>query len=167
MPITITMHKSSAFFKRIINRLAHNTKAVVRLNLLRILQTVCEVHPNRAILVERYGLLGIVENLSRSGGDGAVLVRELAREIVPVLRPGLKPVVEGTGSQSPRTIALKNTRRTASETSASVYGHGLVGSGSATARFGVPCPSTKKRARDRIRLNEIPWQTDSGSGSQL
>lgn len=166
-PITIAMTKSSAFFKRIIDRLAHNTKAVVRLNLLRILRTVCEVHPNRAVLVERYGLLGIVENLSQSGGDGAVLVRELAREIVPVLKPGLKPVAKGTGSESPRTVAPKKTRRTASETSATVYGQGLVGSGSATARFGVPRPSTKKPARDRMRLNEIPWQTDSGSGSQL
>ena len=36
-PITITMTKSSTFFKRIIDRLAHNTKAVVRLNLLRIM----------------------------------------------------------------------------------------------------------------------------------
>jgi len=33
-PITISMTKSSAFFKRIIDRLGHNSKAVVRLNLL-------------------------------------------------------------------------------------------------------------------------------------
>ncbi|KAF9005467.1 hypothetical protein BDQ17DRAFT_1353150 [Cyathus striatus] len=74
-------------FKRIIDRLGHNSRAVVRLNLLRLLKSVCEVHPNRAMLVERYGLLGVVERLSRGGGDGAVLVRELAREIVPVLKP--------------------------------------------------------------------------------
>ncbi|KAF8194145.1 hypothetical protein BJ912DRAFT_1021429 [Pholiota molesta] len=46
---------SSAFFKRIIDRLGHNSKAVVRLNLLRILRSVCETHPNRSMLVERYG----------------------------------------------------------------------------------------------------------------
>ncbi|CAA7265498.1 unnamed protein product [Cyclocybe aegerita] len=91
-PVTIAISKSSAFFKRIIDRLGQNGKAVVRLNLLRILRGVCDVHPNRATLVERYGLLGVVEKLSRSGGDGAVLVRELAREIVPALKPALKPI---------------------------------------------------------------------------
>lgn len=86
-PITLTMAKSSAFFKRVIDRLGHNGKAVVRLNLLKLLRSVLEVHPNRTLLVERYGLLEVVEKLSK--GDGAVLVRELAREIVPTLRPVL------------------------------------------------------------------------------
>ena len=40
----------SQFFKRLIDKLSSN-KAVVRLNLLRILRTVCDVHPNRAVLV--------------------------------------------------------------------------------------------------------------------
>uniref|UniRef100_A0A8H7XP33 non-specific serine/threonine protein kinase n=1 Tax=Psilocybe cubensis TaxID=181762 RepID=A0A8H7XP33_PSICU len=98
-PVTIAITKSSAFFKRVVDRLGLNSRAVVRLNLLRILRSVCEVHPNRAMLVERYGLLGIVEKLSRGGGDGAVLVRELAREIVPTLRPGLRPI-SGAGSST-------------------------------------------------------------------
>ncbi|KAG5646503.1 hypothetical protein DXG03_003268 [Asterophora parasitica] len=122
-PITISMTKSSAFFKRIIDRLGNNSKAVVRLNLLRVLRTVCEVHPNRAMLVERYGLLGVVERLSRGGGDGAVLVRELAREIVPTLKPGLKPAVgkvKGNVDTPGRSggLAPKRMRRTASEASA-------------------------------------------------
>ncbi|KAF8158498.1 hypothetical protein B0H34DRAFT_709124 [Crassisporium funariophilum] len=138
-PITIAMTKSSAFFKRIVDRLGQNSKAVVRLNLLRILRGVCEVHPNRAMLVERYGLLGVVERLSRGGGDGAVLVRELAREIVPALKPALKPAAlrskpSGTGSvdlsssssnspfslsqsKSGLAIAPKRARRSASEAS--------------------------------------------------
>ncbi|EAU85791.2 STE/STE11/cdc15 protein kinase [Coprinopsis cinerea okayama7 len=98
--LTIALTKSSAFFKRIVDRLGHNSKAVVRLNLLRILRYVCEIHPNRTVLVERYGLLGIVEKLSRSGGDGAVLVKELAREIVPTLRPALKPAGLGSSGSS-------------------------------------------------------------------
>jgi hypothetical protein len=44
----------SQFFKRVVDRLGHS-KALVRLNLLRIVKTVCDVHPNRAILVESMG----------------------------------------------------------------------------------------------------------------
>ncbi|KAF9483361.1 hypothetical protein BDN70DRAFT_873858 [Pholiota conissans] len=129
-PVTISMTKSSAFFKRIVDRLGHNSKAVVRLNLLRILRSVCEIHPNRAMLVERYGLLGVVEKLSR--GDGAVLVRELAREIIPTLKPVLKPVTSGgvrtkaapssvdlsssqASQKSSSGLAPRKLRRTASE----------------------------------------------------
>jgi hypothetical protein len=54
-PETIAMTRSSAFFKQIMDQLGQNSRAVVRLNLLRILRGVCEVHPNHAMLVERYG----------------------------------------------------------------------------------------------------------------
>jgi hypothetical protein len=73
------------FFQRLTDRLTHQ-KAVVRLNLLKLLRAICDVHPDRASLVERFGLYNVVERLSRT--DGAVLVRELAREIVPILLPG-------------------------------------------------------------------------------
>lgn len=53
------------------------------------------MHPNRTLLVEKYGLLDVVEKLSK--GDGAVLVRELAREIVPTLRPVLLKSSFGPG----------------------------------------------------------------------
>lgn len=71
----------------------------MRLNLLKLLRSVVEVHPNRTLLVERYGLLDVVESLSKT--DGAVLVRELAREIVPTLRPVLmKSSAIGAGASS-------------------------------------------------------------------
>lgn len=179
-PVAISIAKSSAFFKRIIDRLGHNSKAVVRLNLLRILRTVCEVHPNRAMLVEKYGLLGVVERLSRGGGDGAVLVRELAKEIIPTLKPGLRPAAAKTksnGSDTPgknggSALAPKKMRRTASEASATplrsvssgTIGSGGSGSGgsggggSSTARL-----ATGKPQRARQKLGDIPWQApDSG-----
>ena len=109
------------FFKRITEKLG-NSKAVVKLNLLRILRTVCDVHPNRALLVERYGIHETVASLRRK--DGAVLVRELAKEIEPSLAPALKPSFK-TGIDTPKsTIAPKKRvsapgapRRTASDTS--------------------------------------------------
>ncbi|KAJ7163077.1 hypothetical protein C8R46DRAFT_1281413 [Mycena filopes] len=189
-PLTIAISRSPPFFKRIVERLApapgghSKEKAVVRLNLLRVLRTVCEVHPNRAMLVERYGLLGVVEGLSRGGGDGAVLVRELAREIVPVLRPGLKPVASGSNgvrsggghqatrstpggraatppsglqpAESPRVAALapKRLRRTASETVGPSFG--------STSRLGLGASSDAAAANgktkpSRQKLGDIPW----------
>ncbi|KAJ7134218.1 hypothetical protein C8R44DRAFT_869887 [Mycena epipterygia] len=185
--LTIAISRSPPFFKRIVERLApagghSKEKAVVRLNLLRVLRTVCEVHPNRAMLVERYGLLGVVEGLSRGGGDGAVLVRELAREIVPVLRPGLKPAAggargsgghqatrstpggAGSGGQqqaeSPRVAALapKKLRRTASETMGPSFGSSTsrqgLGTGGAAAGG---APANGKAKPGRQKLGDIPW----------
>ena len=104
-PITLGIARFSAFFKRITERLGDSAstgdgkaKAVVRLNLLKLLRSICEVHPNRSVLVEKYGLLGVVERLSKTGGDGAVLVKELAREMIPVLKPALRPVASSSSS---------------------------------------------------------------------
>jgi len=161
-PLTIGLAKSS-FFKRIIDRLSHS-RAVVRLNLLRILRTVCDVHPNRAILVERYGLQEIVTKLSKE--DGAVLVRELAREILPALAPALKPALGKSGLKGPDTpknssiIAPKKARRTASETSAmlGLSGTPLGGIG-ATTRFGIE----RSHSSSRHRLGDIAWQPGVGA----
>lgn len=107
--VTMAVARSPALFRRIVDRLENTSKPVVRLNLLRILRTVCELHPNRTTLVERYDLLNAVEKLSKN--DGAVLVKELAREIIPVLRPGLAPAA-GTASGLPsRTPVAKLARR--------------------------------------------------------
>ena len=72
----------------------------MRLNLLKLLRSVVEVHPNRTILVEKYELLDVVGMLSKT--DGAVLVRELAREIVPTLRPVLMrpPIIPAASGAS-------------------------------------------------------------------
>lgn len=188
-PVTIAMTRSSAFFKRIIDRLGQNSRAVVRLNLLRILRGVCEVHPNRAMLVERYGLLGVVEKLSRGGGDGAVLVRELAREIVPALKPALKPAgigmrskSSGSGSvdlsfsqsKSNLAIAPKRLRRATSEASPATpigsvnVSNGLAGETSFTRLSTAgkrPPGSAKPASSSRQRLGDIPWQNTGANGS--
>lgn len=139
-PVSIGVAKSE-FFHRIIDRLSHG-KAVVRLSLLRILRTVCDVHPDRAGLVERYGIYGIVEKLSRQ--DGAVLVRELAREIMPVVAPdqGLKASSTPKSSVAPKRRGHA-VRRTASD-------------------VGLSSPMTTMRTKvrpSRQKLGEIPWQT--------
>lgn len=108
-------------FLRLIDRLGHS-KAVVRLNLLRLLKTICDVHPNRTALVEKYGLYEIVEKLSNQ--DGAVLVKELAREIMPSLAPVLRPathrsVRSGELTPKPGLTPRIRPRRVASDMSSS------------------------------------------------
>ncbi|WVQ72942.1 hypothetical protein IAR50_002504 [Cryptococcus sp. DSM 104548] len=71
------------FFSRLSESLERSLKAVTKLNLLRLTKAICESHPDRQNLVERFGLADIVERLSRQ--DGAVLVRELAKEVLPGL----------------------------------------------------------------------------------
>ncbi|TFK48734.1 hypothetical protein OE88DRAFT_1633996 [Heliocybe sulcata] len=162
--ITIAIAKSQ-FFKRIIEKLGHS-KPVVRLNLLRLLRMVCEVHPNRAILVERYGLYDIVEKQSKD--DGAVLVRELAREIMPTLAPALKPTTVRSGSSkmdSPKpAIAPKRgrIRRTASETSATTLSppHIVLPHSPLSSPHSGQTSRTKPKSSSRLRLNDIPWQSE-------
>ncbi|WVR06241.1 hypothetical protein IAU60_003271 [Kwoniella sp. DSM 27419] len=71
------------FYTRLADTLERSTKAVIKLNLLRLTRVVCDAHPDQASLVARFGLVDIVEKLSRQ--DTAVLVRELAKEILPGL----------------------------------------------------------------------------------
>ncbi|KAI0682393.1 kinase-like protein [Cytidiella melzeri] len=120
--ITLGVAKAQ-FFKRIIDKLNNNSKPVVRISLLKILRTICDAHPNRALLVERFGIYDIVVKLSNS--DGAVLVRELAREILPTLAPAIKPLSSSRFNRGPDTpksaIAPKKlkSQRTVSESAAS------------------------------------------------
>ncbi|KAI0927507.1 hypothetical protein AcV5_008028 [Taiwanofungus camphoratus] len=156
--VTIGVAKSQ-FFKRIIDKLGHS-KAVVRLNLLRILRTICDAHPNRAMLVERYGIYDIVYKLSKE--DGAVLVRELAREIVPALAPALKPISSksGRGAETPKgsksALAPKRMRRTASESQAQAGSPASLASNDVRAH--TRRAAAAGRSSSRLKLNDIPWQ---------
>ncbi|KAG9072093.1 hypothetical protein KI688_006317 [Linnemannia hyalina] len=68
-------------FNRLLDRLAH-PKAVVRSNLLRILRAIFEVHPERLQIVAKYGIAQQVARIAAE--DNAVLVKELAKEILDV-----------------------------------------------------------------------------------
>ncbi|KAH9024811.1 kinase-like protein [Lactarius pseudohatsudake] len=156
------------FFRRVSEKLS-NSKAVVKLNLLRILRAVCDVHPNRALLVERYGIHETVAALRRK--DGAVLVRELAREIEPSLAPALKPSLRGADTPK-SSIAPKRrtTRRTASDTSGIGTPSPPLGTGpmmnnprvtSAGAGLGT---GTTRGVPPRLHVGDIPWQPGVGTG---
>jgi hypothetical protein len=67
------------FFARILRELSHN-KAVVRLNLLRILRTICDASEQKELLIRQYGMYQTIQRLAEK--DGAVLVRNLAGEMI-------------------------------------------------------------------------------------
>jgi len=153
------------FFRRLIDRLRNASKAVVRLNLLRILRVVCEAHPDRALVVEKYGMLDVVERLSKK--DAAVMVRELAREIMPSLRVGGTspplvdaPLVPKAGAVPKR----RRVRRTTSEVSfgslglstnssnGSISGTSMTGGGPASRVVSAP------KGVPLRRKTEVLWQ---------
>jgi len=73
--LTIALARPN-FFRHLLNRLNH-PKAVARVNLLRILKTICEADHS---VVAKYGLFDVVTRVSQE--DGSMLVRELAREVL-------------------------------------------------------------------------------------
>ncbi|TIC31126.1 Pkinase-domain-containing protein [Wallemia mellicola] len=75
----------SAFFKKLIEKLSHH-KALVRLNLLRILRVVLEIHPECKFIVQHYRIAETITRLAAT--DSAILVRELSKEIANELREG-------------------------------------------------------------------------------
>ncbi|KZV66238.1 hypothetical protein PENSPDRAFT_755870 [Peniophora sp. CONT] len=161
-PVAIGIAKT-AFFKRVVEKLG-NSKAVVKLNLLRILRAVCEIHPNRASLVERYGIFELVVRLRRE--DPAVLVRELAREIEPSLRPALAgraSAIKALETPKSGVAPKKRSRRTASDTS----GVSMISPNQSLASSGAREARTKSHLPSRNRLGGIPWQPPpSGGGGE-
>ena len=58
----------------------HAKKPLVRLNLLRVVRSICDASEEQGALLSRYGLLSSVEELARH--DPAILVREMASDLV-------------------------------------------------------------------------------------
>ncbi|KAG8969493.1 hypothetical protein FRC03_002354, partial [Tulasnella sp. 419] len=152
--IAIAMAKPD-FFSRLIDKLGSATKAVVRLSLLRILRVVCEAHPDRVAFVQRFAILDVVEKLSQQ--DAAVLVRELAREILPSLGAGANglAVTPGIGASARR----KRVRRTASESGfGTASAPKVAGVGLLPAIGHSRTPSLKPRLGLRSKFADISWQ---------
>lgn len=69
----------SELFERIGQKLNHN-KPAIRLNLLRIVRSICDACDEQAALLLKFGLLDAIRELEMS--DPAVLVRNMAQELV-------------------------------------------------------------------------------------
>ena len=98
------------FFARILEELTHN-KPVVRLNLLRILRTICDANEQKESLIRQYGMFQTIQRLADR--DGAVLVRNLAGELI-------KLCLEREKKKSQRQSS-SNRRRQSSLSSSSTF----------------------------------------------
>ncbi|KAK4986455.1 Protein kinase of the Mitotic Exit Network [Elasticomyces elasticus] len=65
-------------FSRTVQKL-HTKKAVVRLNLLRIIRSICEASKEKGSLIRTYGLYNSIADFAKH--DQAILVREMANEL--------------------------------------------------------------------------------------
>jgi hypothetical protein len=145
---------TSAFFRRLSESLTRSTKAVTKLHLLRLTRVACAEHPDRATLVSRFGLAGIVEDLGQR--DDAVLVRELAKEIYPTLLFGTEPpVVPKVG------LAEKVVCTSAGEGS----GDGCGTTGTALGMSGIPkrILSSMKRSSSEVIVGDLKDKEGSKS----
>ncbi|RXK41642.1 STE/STE11/CDC15 protein kinase [Tremella mesenterica] len=84
LSVSVTTSISTpTFFTRLAESLEKTTKAVIKLNLLRLTRVTCDAHPDSATVVARFKLVDIIDKLAKQ--DEAILVRELAKEIGPGL----------------------------------------------------------------------------------
>lgn len=118
--VVTAISSTHPFFHKLSERLNHS-KAIVRLNLLRILRIICETSLERAQIVERYGFVRTVQRLREK--DPAVLVKEMASDLLPILLAGATSIespklVAGPRDSSRPTLRRKVNRRSTSEASA-------------------------------------------------
>ncbi|EJU03326.1 Pkinase-domain-containing protein [Dacryopinax primogenitus] len=152
--VTLGLSKGPLFV-RLLDKLSHG-RPVVRISLLRILRVACEVQPEKAKkdLVDRYKIWDAVDKLSRA--DPAVLVRELAREILPILRP-VSPATEPHVNGKAAVSRGKSVRRVASSANLSAS---VASNGSTDAHSQIPPvpPLPKPRIRKAQGRNALPWR---------
>ena len=77
-PVALNLAHPDLFY-RILRKLQSN-KAVVRLNLLRIIRSICDASEEQGALISRHGLDDTIQRLAEN--DGAVLVRNMASELI-------------------------------------------------------------------------------------
>lgn len=93
-------------FHRILQKLQSN-KAVVRLNLLRIIRSICDASDEQGALISRYGLEVTISRLAEH--DGAVLVRNMASELIKSSEMNDKPGMSGTKRRPTRRSSSSTT----------------------------------------------------------
>lgn len=77
-PVAASLAQQSLFERSAVK--VHAKKPLVRLNLLRVIRSICDASEEQGALLSKYGLLESVQNLAKQ--DNAILVREMANELV-------------------------------------------------------------------------------------
>lgn len=111
-PVASSLARSD-LFNGILQKLNHK-KAVVRLNLLRIVRSICDPTEDQADVPRRHDLFEAIQRLSES--DNAVLVRNMANELV---KSNLS--IESDGSSGERQRRGQLARRQSSFSTANTH----------------------------------------------
>ena len=77
-PIAASLAHRSLFERSAVK--VHAKKPLVRVNLLRVIRSICEASQEQGALLIKYGLLNSIQDLARH--DPAILVREMANDLV-------------------------------------------------------------------------------------
>ncbi|KAH9009735.1 hypothetical protein EDB84DRAFT_1657043 [Lactarius hengduanensis] len=143
-PIAFGIAKAQVF--RCVSEKLGNSKAVVKLNLLYILRAVCDVHQNRALLVEFYGIHEAVAALLRRDGEPSLRVPKSST--APKRRATRRPASDtsdiGTPSPPPSTGSMDNPRVASAGTGLAV--------------------GTTRGLSPRLHVGDIPRQSSVGTG---
>ncbi|KAL8746970.1 MAG: hypothetical protein Q9190_001090 [Brigantiaea leucoxantha] len=93
-------------FSRILQKL-QSSKAVVRVNLLRIVRSICDASDDPGMIISRYGLADTIQRLAET--DGAVLVRNMAGELIKLYETSDKLGMSGTKRRPGRRTSSSTT----------------------------------------------------------
>lgn len=141
-------------FTRTVQKLGHKD-AVTRLNLLRILSTICDAREEECTLIKQFGVYDTILHLSNH--DPAVLVRQMAEALVRACdEVGKRSVGRASGFRRPASSAGARAGSGSSSGSTVVSGMTPPTPTSMKNKFALPplspIPSSSTRERERERI---------------
>ncbi|KAF4274742.1 hypothetical protein CNMCM8812_004289 [Aspergillus fumigatus] len=148
-PIALTFAREDMFVR--IRQKLHHNKAAVRLNLLRIISSICEASEDHGGLLAEYGLLEAIRELEH---DPAILVRDMAGKLI---QANERSESYGLGKRRP------GVRRGSTATTPP----GLLTNQSAPSTPSVPRTNQSKSYFDGREVQRHPRNALSGSALAL
>ncbi|KAI9850157.1 MAG: hypothetical protein M1838_006044 [Thelocarpon superellum] len=127
-------------FSRVLQKLRHH-KAVIRLNLLRIVRSIRDSGEDRGEMIRRHGLFDAIQRLAAH--DSAVLVRNMASELV---KSSVDKEKQERGSGRRSILHRPSSTSTATSTTLSAP---------ATPRYGRSTASTEGREKRARNVNGL------------
>lgn len=171
-PIALSLADPDLFY-RILQKLQSN-KAVVRLNLLRIIRSICDASDEQGALIDRYGLTEAIHRLAEN--DGAVLVRNMAAELVKSSEMNDNFGVSSGKRRPARRSSSSNTPPSALGNSYSMPSTPTTGRSGRTSNYFLDREARQRTAaeaaiayrpvsRDRNGASRLPMMINGAAGS--
>ena len=175
-PVALSLARPD-LFSRILSKLRHN-KAVIRLNLLRIVRSICDASGEDGGLLRPFGLFDTIQHLADR--DSAVLVRNMASELLIADAErdeqlgglGMIRTSRRASSSSSPIVATPPALMTSSSTpSTPLHSRSSQASSYFEARSRPPMNGTshslafRPTSRDGLKINGVNGPSNSSNGS--